>query len=230
MTFKAPIFDVVVPATVMWEHIFAIDVKRVQNGKTVGDDRHNMTVLFRETDAAEALQAAAKAVAHRTTDQQAITAAVFKRLKPIEDEGLKKLGFAYKMKAYSRDPVPVISKQGGHEIKPSERQLSGPTYPQFKLGVKQGAAVHVHVGFRVYEEADGHPGCSAFLNAVLLDEATPPVQLPGGRPDPTRLFGSLIEGAAPAAAGAFAGLMDGETQKAGDDAAAAAAKALGFKL
>lgn len=229
---KLPVHQALVgPAVVLWEHIFAPDKKRVVNGKPVGDDRFNMTVLLTQENARTALEAAGTAAADMGVDSNdMIRAAVFERVKPLDDDALKALGFAYKMKCYSRDPVPVVSRQGGREIKPSDELAARDPYPQFRLGVKQGATVHLAIGFRGYEDSKGFPGVSAFLNSVLVDESVEPRQLPGGRPDPTKLFGSLIEGAeVPAAAGAFADLIEqpaAEPDKPAFDAAAA----LGIKL
>lgn len=212
---NAPIVPVTFgPVTVQWEHLFAPDEKRVVNGKNVGDDRYNLTVLFGEEAAQPALKAAAQAVQHATSNADAIKAAVFERIKPVDDDELKKLGFAFRMKTYSRDPVPVVDKRGGRAIEPPAAKLAAKTYPQFGLGVKQGAQAHLAVAFRVYENSEGAARASAFLNAVLVDTAAEPVKLPGGRPDPNKLFGHLIEGAASVpGAEHFAGLMDGENEK-----------------
>lgn len=230
MADKDPIIPVTAgPVTVQWEHLFAIDHKRTVNGKKVGDDRYNLTVLIDAETAKPLLQAAAQAVSARTSDQDVIRKAVFERVTPVEDEELKKLGFAYRMKTYSRDPIPVVNKKGGAAIEPPAAKLAQQTYPQFGLGVRQGAQVYIAVGFRVYE-GDNSLGASAFLNAVLLDTSVEPRQLPGGRPSPRKLFGGLIEGAeASPGAEKFAGLIEGDGA-AGAQAVDDVAAALGLKF
>jgi len=192
-----PVFPVVIlDAVVQWEHLFSIDEKRTVNGKPVGDDRYNLTVLLTEEHAAEALVAAEKAAQSVSTDAQEVAKGVLKRIKKLDDDKLREMGFAYKMKTYSNDEVEVLAKQGGKSIAPEPGRADKRPYPQFQLGIKRGQHVAIGVAFRGYENSEGEPRVSCFLNAVVVDRVRPPENLPGGnRPDARKLMGHLIEGA-----------------------------------
>jgi len=200
---ELPIYQTVInDAVVLWENLFAIDKPRhAKDGTPIGDGKYNMVVLLTNEAAAPVIAEATKAMKAVSNDEHLIDHRLKKRIVPVEDEALKALGFAFRMKVYSKDPIDVLAKQGGRAIEPDPAEAKREPYPQFHLGVKQGQHVAVVVGLRGFQTSDGDPDLSRFCNGVLVDTVQEPVTLPvSKRPDPRRLFGRLIENDAPGTA------------------------------